>query len=267
MRLPPKEAFYSKLNMRGISSHDYIHAQRVWKALNIINLGEYHDLYLETDVLLLSNVFGAFRNTCLKHYSLDPAHSIRRLDCLGLKKTGIKLELLTDPDMLLMFERGIRGGITQAVHRYVKASNKYTGNPKEESSFLQYLDAKHLYVWAMSQLLLIEGFNWVDPSQFTPDQIDSYANWDREGYLLEADVKYPKKLHDLHDDLPFMCEKKVINKVEKLVPNLQDKKNYVVHIKASSHALKHGLILEKVHRVIEFNQSKCLVEILHQFQH
>ena len=74
MRLPPKEAFYSKLNMRGISNHDYIHAQRVWKALNIINLGEYDDLYLETDVLLLSNVFRAFRNTCLKHYSLDPAH-------------------------------------------------------------------------------------------------------------------------------------------------------------------------------------------------
>ena len=71
----------------------------------------------------------------------------------------------------------------------------------------------------MSQLLLIEGFNWVDPSQFTPDQIDSYANWDREDYLLEADVKYPKELHDLHDDLPFMCEKKVINEVEKLVPN------------------------------------------------
>ena len=174
---------------------------------------------------------------------------------------GIALGFLTDPDMLLMFKRGIRGGITQTVHRYAEANNKYMGdkfNPKEDSSYLQYLDANSLYGWVMIQPLLTRRFNWVDPSEFTPDKIDSYAIWDSEGYLLEVDGRYNKELHDLHNDLPPMCEKMKINGAEKLVPNLNDKKNYVIHIKASNQALKHGLILEKVHRVIEFNQSAWL---------
>ena len=137
-QLPPKEAFYSKRNMSDISRYDYEHAQKVWREFNIKNLGEYYDLYLKTDVLLLSNVFETFRNTCFGHYGLDPAHfytspGLAWQACL--KKTGVKLELLTDPDMLLMFERGIRGGITQAVHRYVIANNKYMGEkfkPKGE---------------------------------------------------------------------------------------------------------------------------------------
>ena len=105
--------------------------------------------------------------------------------------------------MLLMFECSIRGSITQAVHRYAIVSNKYTGDP-EGRSFPQYLDANNLYGWAMIQLLPTGRFNWVDLSEFTPDRIDSYANCDREGYLLEVDVKCTKELHDLHNDLPFM---------------------------------------------------------------
>ena len=115
----------------------------------------------------------------------------------------------------------------------------------------------------MIQPLPTGGFNWVDPSEFTPDKIDSYANCDNEGYLLEDGVRYPKELHDSNNDLRFMCEKMVYSRVEKLVPNLYDKKNYVIHIKASNHALKHGLILEKVHRMIEFNQSAWLKPYIH----
>ena len=137
-------------------------------------------------------------------------------------------------------------------------SNEYTGVLEGESSFLQYLDANNLYGWAMIQKLPTRKFNWVDPSEFTPDKIDSYANCDSEGYLLEVDVKYRKELHNSHNDLPFMCEKMVINKVEKLVPNLHDKKNYIIHIRASNQALRHGLILEKIHHMIEFNQSSWL---------
>ena len=139
--------------MSDISNEDYEHAQRVWKGFDMKNVGEYHNLYLKTDIILLSNIFEAFRNICLQHNKLDPAH-FYTLPGLAwkacLKKTGVRLELLTDPDMLLMFERGIRGGITQAVHRYTKANNKYMGekfNPKEDSSFLQYLDANNLYGW------------------------------------------------------------------------------------------------------------------------
>ena len=105
------------------------------------------------------------------------------------------------------------------------------GETEEESSFLQYLDANNLYDWAESQKLPTRGFNWVDASEFTLDKIDSFANCDSEGYLLEVNVKHPKELHDLHNYLPFMCEKMVINKVEKLVPNLHDK-NYMIHIRA-----------------------------------
>ena len=94
------------------------------------NLGEYHDLYLKTDLILLADVFEAFRDICLEYYRLDPAHFYKSPGLAWqacLKKTGAKLELLTDPDMFLMVEHGIRGGITQAVHRYMKANNKYMG--------------------------------------------------------------------------------------------------------------------------------------------
>ena len=220
-------------------------------------------------MLLLSNIFEAFRNTCLQYYKLDPAHFYTSPGLAwqaSLKKTGVRLELLTETDMLLMFEKGIRGGITQAVHRYAKASNKYMSEkfyPEEKSSFLHYLDANNLYGWAMSQPLPTGGFKWVDDvSRFAPDEIGRLAKHGSKGYLLEVDVKYPEGLHDLHNDLQFMCEKMVINKVENIVPNLYDKKKYVIHIRALDQALKHGLILEKVHRVIE-----CMVETLHRFQH
>ena len=213
-------------------------------------------------MLLLSNVFETFWNNCLEYYKLDPAHfytlpGFAWQACL--EKMGVRLELLTDPDMLLMFEKGIRGGITQAVHQYAKANNKYMGekfHPKENISFLQYLDANNLYGWAMIQLLPAGGFKWVN--DVTPDEIGRIVKHGSKGYLLEVDVKFPNELHDLHNDLPFMCEKMKINKVEKLVPNLYDEKKYVIHIRASDQALKHGLILGKVHCVIEFNQSAWL---------
>ena len=198
--------------MSDIRDKDYEHAQKVWSAFSMKNVGEYHDLYLKTDVILLSSIFEAFRNTCLKHYSLDPAHFWQAC----LKRTGVKLELLTDPDMLLMFEHSSGGGITQAVLRYAKANNKYMGkkfNPELNSSFLQYLDANNLYGWAMSQPVPPGGFKWIDPSQFTSDEISSLASGSK-GYLLEVDVKYPKELHDLNNDLPFMCEKMKINGVK-----------------------------------------------------
>ena len=121
--------------------------------------------------------------------------------------------------------------------------NKF--NPEEYSSVLQYLDGSNLYGWAMIQLLPTRGFNWVDPNEFIPDKIDSYANCDSKGCQLEVDVRYPNELHDLYNNFLFMCEKMKITKVEKLVPNLHNKKNYVIHLRALNQALKHGLILEK----------------------
>ena len=149
-QLPPIEAFYSELNMSSISSDDYQHAQRVWKEFSIHNLGDYHDLCLRTDVVLLSNMYEVFRETCLEHYKLDPAHFYTSPGLawkVCLKHTGIRLKLLTDPDMPLMFEHGIRGGITQVVHKYDAANNPYMGDkfdPNEDTTYLQYLDANNI---------------------------------------------------------------------------------------------------------------------------
>ena len=257
-KLPPREAFHSKLNMSGVGNEDYEHANRVWKKFGLKYFGEYHDLYLKTDVIRLANIFEAFRKVCLKNYGLDPAHfytapGLAWKACL--KKTRICLELLLDPDMLLMFERGIRGGITQSVNRWVKANNPYMGSeyiPDEPTRYLQYLDVNNLYGWAMSQPLPTGGFKWVD---IKPGEIRKLAKRKSKRYLLEVDVRYPKELHDSHNDLPFMCEHMKINGVEKLIPNLYDKKRYVIHIRALDQALKHGLVLEHTHRANEFKQS------------
>ena len=212
-------------------------------------------------MVLLANVFKAFRDTCLRHYKLDAAcfytsPGLAWKACL--KQTGIKLELLTNPDMLLMFERGIKDGITQAVRKYASANNKYMGdkfNPNEDTTYLQYLDANNLYGWAMSQPLPTGGFKWVDVN---PNEISKLATRTDKGYLLEVDVSYPKELHNSHNDLPFLCERIEINGVEKLVPNLRDKKNYIIHIQALNQVLQHELRLDRIHRVIEFDQSPWL---------
>ena len=160
--LPSKEDFYSNLNMEDVSDIDYRHANNVFKGFKFENLGDYHDLYVQSDMLLLADVFNNFRDMCIKEYELDPAHFLS-LPVLAwqacLKKTNIELELLTDYDMLLMVEEGIRGGICHSIHRYAKASNKYMKNynNNEESSYIQYLDANNLYGWAMSKKITSKG--------------------------------------------------------------------------------------------------------------
>ena len=160
-----------------------------------------------------------------------------------------------------MVGKGIWGEITQPVKRYTKAYNKYMKdlyNPDEESIYLQYLDANNLYGWAMVQNLPTHGFLWKDTEDFTPEKIDELVKKDKRGYLLEVDVKYPKELHKNDNELPFLAKRMKIGREEKLVPNLNNKKRYVVHIKALDQALKHGLKLKTVHRVIEFQHSKWM---------
>ena len=248
--LPSKKDFYSNLNIEDISDIDYRHANNVFKVFKLENLGNYHDLYVQSDTLLLADVFNNFRDMCLKEYELGPAHFLS-LPGLAwhacLKKTNIELELLTDYDMLLMVEEGIRGGICHSIHRYAKANNKYMKNynNNEESSYIQYLDANNLYGWAMSTKLPINGFKWLDNDKINEKFIKNYNENDKKGYILEVDVKYPKKLYDLHSDLPFLPERMEINKCKKLVCNLYDKKKYVVHIKSLKQALNHKLKLKK----------------------
>ena len=266
--IPNKESFYSNLTMENITETDYIHANNVFKTFKLNNLGDYHDLYVQSDTLLLADVFENFRKAWIKTYELDPAnfifHIITRISMASIfeKKTGVELELLPDYDMLLMIEEGIRGGICHTVHHYAKTNNKYMKNydKSKESSYIQYLDVNNLYGAAMSEKLPINEFKWVnDISGIHEKSVKSYdkENSDK-GYILEVDVDYPSKLHKLHSDMPFLPERMKIDKTQKLVCNLHDKKKYVVHISILKQALNHGLKLMKVHRVIEFNQEAWL---------
>ena len=276
-QLPTKEKFYSLLNDENISDEDYNHAKNVWNVFKLETMGEYHDLYLKSDVLLLADVFETFRKTCLHYYKLDPCHYFTSpglsWDAM-LKMTGVKLELMSDIDQYLFIEKGIRGGVSYISKRYAKANNKYISNynSKEPSNYITYLDANNLYGWAMSQNLPTGGFKWL-----SPNEIDLRKET-KKGYILEVDLEYPEHLHESHNDYPLAPEKVEVKEhmlsdyskkiksefnikvggISKLVPNLKPKKNYVAHYKNLQQYLDLGLKATKVHRVLEFKQSPWL---------
>ena len=286
-QLPTKEEFYSILNDEHISDEDYQHAQNVWNKFNLKNMGEYHDLYLQSDILLLADVFESFKKTCLEYYKLDPCHYFTSpglsWDAM-LKMTNIKLELMTDIDMFQFIEKGLRGGISYIANRYGEANNKYMKeyDEKAPSKYIMYLDANNLYGWAMSQYLPTGGFRWMTEKQINKINLDKYKDNSKKGLILEVDLEYPKELHDLHNDYPLAAEKikvtndmlsdyskKIADKynistglVHKLIPTLGNKKNYVLHYRNLQLYISLGLKLTKIHRVLEFNQSPWLKQYI-----
>ena len=196
-------------------------ASDLCKELKIKNLAEYHDLYVQCDTLLLADVFENFRDKCIIIYGLDPANCLSAPGLAWqacLKKAGVKLELLTDPDMLLIVEDWIRGGTCQAIYRYAKANNKYMNNYDK-----RIIDANNLYGWAMSQKLPVNGLKWVKKfSKFNERFMKGYNR--NRGYFLEVDVEYPKILFNLHKDLPYLLEIKKLEKVKKLACCIENKK-------------------------------------------
>ena len=270
--LPTKDQFYSILNDQHITDDEYDHANKVWNTFMIKTMGEYHDLYLVSDVLLLTDVFENFRKTCMQYYKLDPCHYFTSpglsWDAM-LKMTNIKLELMTDIDMFQFIEKGMHGGVSYIANRYGNANNKYMKEYSEKapSKYIMYLDANNLYGWAMSQYLPTGNFKWMTDKEISKIDLGKYKADSKKGFILEVDLKYPQELHDIHNDYPVASEKvKVSNNmlsayckkiaekynisiglVSKLIPTLRDKKEYVLHYHNLQLYLDLGLKIKKVH--------------------
>jgi hypothetical protein len=175
-------------------------------------MGEYHDLYLKTDVLLLADVFEEFRRFAQDTYLLDPCHYLTLPSYAWdacLRYTGAKLELLQDPNMYTFFENGIRGGVSMISHRFARANNKYLPDydPNAPSSYIIYLDANNLYGKAMIEALPMKDFQWTDAVDWLAQGDDQ--EW---GYVAEVDLDYPQELHNAHNCLPLAPEKLTITK-------------------------------------------------------
>ena len=282
-QLPPKKEFYSNLTESNIEDDEYERALRIWEHFGLRNLGQYHDLYLRTDVLLSEN----FRDLCLEYYGLDPAHYFTlpnfAWDAM-LLKTGVEIDPLIDQTMYEMIEKGLRGGMCQVSHKEAKANNKYMMvdyDDERPSNFVNYLDANNLYGLAMSMKLPIGELKWIKKI-LNKKMIMDWNENDDNAYILEVDLEYPKEIHDLTSDYPLAPENMKVEeqflskhqrelhrhyyngkeakdeKQPKLILSQKDKTNYVVHIEAFQFYLKKGMRLKAVHRGVKFKQRCCL---------
>jgi hypothetical protein len=285
-QLPPMKEFYSKLNDEEIDELKYKHALNVWNTFNIKNMREYTNLYLKTDVLILADIFENFRTVCDNAYKLDPVYYVScpalSWDAM-LKLTKIEIELFHEKndDMYYFIERGIRGGICMISNKYAKANNKYmkSYDINKPNTYIQYLDANNLYGWAMSQFLPVKNFKWLDnTNDFTKEKILSLKDDSETGYVFEVDLEYPIELHDLHNDYPLCPQNKIVTKdmlspcqlemmealdikkdnTNKLICDLTDKTNYVIHYRYLKLCLQLGLKIKKVHKVLSFTQTNFL---------
>ena len=239
-------------------------------------------------MLLLTNVFENFRKTCMEHYKLDPCHYFTSpglsWDAM-LKMTNIKLELMTDIDIIQFIEKGMRGGVSYVANRYGKANNKYMKeyNEKAPSKYIMYLDVNNLYGWAMSQYLPTGNFRWMTDKEISKIDLGKYKADGKKGLTSEVDLEYPQELHDLHSDY-LVCPEKVkvlndmpsgyckefiankfnisIGLVSKLIPTLRDKKDNLLHYRNLQLYLDLGLKIKKVHQALEFDQSPWLKQYI-----
>ena len=281
--LPPIECFYNDLSESHITQTEYQHAQDVWKAFDMTTMKQYHDMYLATDVLILSDVMTEFSRECMRDYGLDPKHYVSlpgfSWDAL-FYQTKANVELLTDPEMHLFIESSIRGGVASISARHALANNPYLPpehyDPSKEHSYVIYTDANNLYGLALSRPLPISNFKFLSEQEI--EQLD-IMNVPRDGdtgfFFSEVDLGYPKYLHRDHNSMPLAPENIVITRdmlsevtiemgekfdskflpQRKLCPNLMDKTKYVLHFVNLQFYINHGMVLRKIHRVLSFTQS------------
>ena len=281
-QLPPIEAFHDNLKDEPLSQEDYARAQEIWSKHGMQNMQQYHDHYLLSDVLLLTDVFEHFRHTVMLDHKLDCLHFITLPSlawAMALKYTKAELDLITDPEAYLMIENSLRGGTASISQRYASANNPYVEgyDDSEPSRYITYLDANSLYATAQSQPLPVGNFRFLDDDEVRNFDLDSIEVDAEVGYIVECDLEYPAHLHDLHNDYPMAPEHLTVTREmlspyavrlldpsrpwrpsKKLVPNLMDKKNYVAHYRNLQLYTKHGLKVTKIHRVLSFKQKAWL---------
>ncbi|CAG8589640.1 839_t:CDS:1 [Acaulospora morrowiae] len=245
------------------------------------NFEEYHDLYLETDVLLLADVFMNYTIICLQDDGLDSFHYVSVPGMFNdslYKSSGVKIQLISDMDKYLTVENGIRGGMTIVSHRYVKANNEKCPdyNSSKTKSWIIYEDMSALYSGAMTQYLPTKILDKVTPEEIPV--IQSIASDAEIGYMLETDIEALINLHNFFADYPLAPEKQIIPENwlslynerlvrdkefrrgkyvsgEKLLQTFLPKKNYVVHYQALQLYMKYGLKITKIHVALKFRQS------------
>ena len=256
---PEKDAFFSQLSGK-VSDEDYFHAKEVWKKFGMKSLGEYHDLYLKTDVFLLADVVENFRTVLLKNYLLDPAWFLTApafFWCAMLKMTEVELELICEGniEMFQFFERQIRGGVSSVFHRFSQANNKFMKDfdSSKVSKFIVYLDANSLYPTAMMQPLPVGGFEWLSEGKLK--QWEKIVDSEDLGCVLEVDLEYPAELHDFHNDFPLAPELMEVGGIFKLIPNLKDKEKMVLDGRNLKLFLSLGMKLKNIRRGIGFKKE------------
>lgn len=269
---------------------DYEHAQKVWQEFEMKNFGEYHDLYLETDVLLLADVFMNYTIMCLEDDGLDPSHYVSAPGMFNdslYKSSGAELKLMTDMDEYLTVENGIRGGMTMVSQRYAKANNPQCPDYEfsKLNSWILYEDMNALYSGAMTQYMPTEILGKVAPEKI-PD-IKSITPDAKIGYTLEVDLEVPVHLHDFFADYPLAPEKQIVPENwlslynerlvndkevgngkyvsgEKLVQTLFPKKNYVIHYRALQTYMKFRMKVTKIHSALKFRQSPWMKDYIEE---
>jgi len=280
--LPSKDRFYNELEKRDISDDDFAHACNVWNKMNCRTFKDYLLLYLEGDVLLLAVIVEDFRKVTMVNFGIDPAayYSTPHIGLNAmLKFTDIELEVFRDIDMYHFIKNNIRGGVATINHRHATINSpdfRHQYDVDKPLSEIVYFDCTGLYSFCLSQCLPLGNFRWLSRRERERFDLDSYGSHSKKGFILEVDLDYPDNLHDYHncyplapdkieiapsDWSPFMHEMAARLRLnikgggKKLIPHLGPRKNYGIHYRNLKLYLKLGLILKKVHRILEFDQS------------
>ena len=279
-KLPPKDKFYSMVKESHVNDEEYQHALKTFEAFGCKNLKDYCKLYCRLDTLQLAEAVLAFVEEVKMDFGLDATNfiSLPQLawQCM-LKKTGVELDYMPDQDMIQLLENNIRGGVSYVNVRSV--------NTAEDGGELMYLDFTNLYGYAQKQKLPCRNYRWLTSDEVANFDVMAVEDNGDLGYGLEVDLHYPEHLHKLHNDLPLAPEKMDIfyndlseyskecldniykgnpkrYHAQKLAGTFRDKKNYFTHIKNLKYYLDQGLIVTKIHRIIEFEQEDFMTEFI-----